>query len=72
MQFLSYSLCALIPLALSTSPSARENNVLVARLCNGGAIEIPLDREPEPQPGAPCAAKACHASSSRKRFDLGQ
>ncbi|MBX7458243.1 hypothetical protein K3152_08290 [Qipengyuania sp. 1NDH17] len=61
-------LIALMPLALGPLPAS--DRTITASLCNGGSIEIPLRREAPPEP--PCAAKACHSASCRKRFDLAQ
>ena len=65
--FLS-GLLATIPLAIGPLPVSPLT--ITAALCNGGTIEIPLGREP--QPDAPCDLKACHSASCRKRFDLAQ
>ena len=63
-------LVAIMPAIVGPQSGKEPNEVLYARLCNGGMIAIPLDREPEPQ--QPCMAKACHAAPCRKRFDLAQ
>lgn len=63
-------LIAIMPAVVGPQSGGEPSQTLTAQLCNGGTIEIPLDREPEPDP--PCVAKACHAASCRKRFDLAQ
>ncbi|MBT8426642.1 MAG: hypothetical protein KJO02_01295 [Erythrobacter sp.] len=61
-------LASIIPLVVGPLPEA--DDVLSAKLCNGGTIEIPLKKkQPSEQP---CAAKGCHAGSCRKRIDLAQ
>lgn len=62
------SLLALLPLALGPLPAPQ--TTLATRLCGGGSVEIPIKRKSPPDP--PCHAKACHAGSCRKRFDLAQ
>ncbi|QZD89240.1 hypothetical protein K3148_10450 [Qipengyuania aurantiaca] len=62
------ALCALLPLALGPLPAA--DTKITAKLCGGGFVEIPIKRKSPPDP--PCSAKACHAGSCRKRFDLAQ
>lgn len=61
---------AIIPMAMGTTPEAQRPSTLMAKLCNGGTLEIPLGGGDEPD--IPCTAKACHAGSCRKRFDQGQ
>ena len=62
------ALCALLPLALGPLPTAETN--ITVKLCGGGFAEIPIKHKSPPAP--PCHAKACHAGSCRKRFDLAQ
>ena len=61
-------LAFLIPIALGPLPQPART--ITADLCNGGSVEIPVDRNPARE--EPCAVKACHAGSCRKRFDLAQ
>lgn len=65
-----FALLALVPLA--TGPLPRDQDrAIVARLCAGGAVTIPLgDKEPA-LPEA-CPFKACHAGGCRKKLDLAQ
>lgn len=63
-----FGMAAILPLAIGPLPS--QNESITARLCNGGTIQIPLKRGGDP--AVPCPAKACHAGSCRKRFDLAQ
>ncbi|WP_126174051.1 hypothetical protein [Altericroceibacterium xinjiangense] len=59
---------ALIP--AMAGPLQAQSHALTLALCGGGVI--PLD-QPVPGSGnAPCCAKGCHTSSSRKRFDRTQ
>ena len=60
----------LVAVSLVLGPLETAPETISARLCNGGSIEIPIEREP--QPDEPCALKACHSASCRKRFDLAQ
>ena len=62
-------LIAMVPMVLG-SPPVQEKS-LVAALCNGGTTSIPLKDEGKDQPD-PCAMKACHAGTCRKKFDLAQ
>ena len=62
------AIVGLMPLGVGPLPA--EAQVLTAKLCNGGTIDIPIRRE---QPAdQPCIAKGCHAGSCRKRIDLAQ
>jgi hypothetical protein len=65
---LTLALFALLPLAIGPLPAAQDS--ITAAICGGGTIEIPIERDQQPQP--PCAAKGCHAGSCRKKFDLAQ
>lgn len=63
---------ALVPAMIG--PLEAEARSLVAPLCGGGAVSIPMapsDAPPGPVQG-PCCAKGCHNSSSRKRLDRSQ
>ena len=63
------AIVALVPIAIGPLPEKQE--VLVAALCNGGTIEIPLgDQDGEPRRG--CHQQACHAGNCRERFDRDQ
>lgn len=64
------AMLAVIPMAIGPLPQG-EGPVLVARLCAGGTITIPV-RDREPQLPETCPFKACHAGSCRKKFDLEQ
>lgn len=70
MSLAPLALLALVPLAIGPLPQGEEQ-VLVARLCSGGTIELPVGgSEPELPEG--CPFKACHAGGCRKKFDLAQ
>jgi hypothetical protein len=62
---------ALLAASLPVAPAQGDDGDLLAKLCGGGAIAIPLDDAPVPLP-APCPLKACHAGSCRKQFDRSQ
>ena len=63
------ALTALVPLMVGPLPS--EGEALVASLCNGGSIALPLGgREPEHEEQA--TAKGCHAGCLRKREGRSQ
>lgn len=62
------ALWALVPLFLGPAPA--EGNALTARLCGGGTIDIPLDRDRDSGPEQACF-KACHAPTCRKRSGTG-
>ena len=65
---LSLAVMALLPLAIGPLPAQARS--ITAQICGGGTIEIPIERDPQPQ--APCTAKGCHAGSCRKKFDSAQ
>jgi hypothetical protein len=61
---------AALSFLLATIPSAPANadgNVLLAQLCNGGTITIPLGNDDNPAPIEPCHIKACHAGACRQK-----
>ena len=58
------ALAALVPLMVGPLPS--ERTVLVASLCNGGTLALPLG-DGEPEHDEQTGAKACHAGCLRKR-----
>ena len=62
---------ALVPAMLGPLPQAGGDTSLTLRLCNGGAITIPVPQKDREEP-APCHAKVRHAECSRKRFDPSQ
>ena len=62
-------LLAMVPMMVGLPPAQERS--LVAALCNGGTISIPLKDDGKEQP-QPCAMKACHAGTCRKKFDLTQ
>lgn len=64
------ALLALVPVALGPLPQDGERSI-VARLCAGGEITIPL-RDNAPVLPETCPFKACHAGGCRKKFDLAQ
>ncbi len=68
---------AFVLASLPAPPATAESGVLIAQLCNGGTIAIPLGDGKAPPPPEPCSMKACHAgncrnSSDRKQFDRSQ
>ena len=67
-----FAVMALVPAVVGPLEGATQRNLQVS-LCAGGAVSIPLEETPAPQDGtAPCCAKGCHSSASRKRFDRAQ
>ena len=67
-----FAAIALLPAMAGPFANAERQSLQVS-LCAGGAISIPLEESPVPQDGtAPCCAKGCHSSSSRKRLDRAQ
>lgn len=61
----------LLPVALGPLPQDEGQRTLVARLCAGGEITIPLG-DKDPALPESCPFKACHAGGCRKKFDLAQ
>jgi len=70
-QLALFAALALLPAMIG--PLEAEARALVAPLCGGGAVSIPVapDGPPGPVQG-PCCAKGCHTGSSRKRLDRTQ
>ncbi len=62
------ALLALVPMSIGPLPIQPLS--ILARICGGGTIEIPIKREKQKE--SPCFAKGCHAGACRKRFDLRQ
>lgn len=70
-------LACLAILNFATSPllaetTSEEDKVLIAKLCGGGEIRIPIGQSKEEQDPHCPDGKACHAGSCRKQFDPGQ
>lgn len=63
------ALAALVPLMAGPLPS--EGKALVASLCNGGSIALPLG-DNDPEPDQHMAAKGCHAGCLRKRGERSE
>ena len=63
------AILALLPVAIGPLPQKEE--VLVAPLCNGGTVEIPLGGKDE-VPSRDCHQQACHAGNCRERLDRDQ
>ena len=65
-----FGLIAMVPMMLG-SPPVQEKS-LVAALCNGGTISIPLKDSNKRDGGKdrpdPCQMKACHAGTCRKKL----
>jgi hypothetical protein len=67
-----FAAAALLPAMTGPIGGAQQASLQVL-LCGGGAMSIPIEGSPAPQDGsAPCCAKGCHSSSSRKRLDRAQ
>nr|WP_298895711.1 hypothetical protein [uncultured Altererythrobacter sp.] len=61
---------AVLSFLLASIPAAAasaDGNVLIAQLCNGGTIAIPLGNDDKPAPIKPCHIKACHAGTCRQK-----
>ena len=58
------ALLALVP--IMTGPLPTGEDAITMRLCGGGTISIPVERDGEAPEPAPCS-KACHAGNCRKR-----
>lgn len=63
---------ALLAGSMPLQPASAQGAMIVARLCDGSSIAIPLGGDEEPQPLTPCPAKACHAGACRKQIDRSQ
>ena len=67
-----FAAVALLPAMTGPLGGAQQASLQVL-LCGGGAMSLPLEGSPAPGEGtAPCCAKGCHSSSSRKRLDRAQ
>jgi hypothetical protein len=67
-----FAALALLP-AMTGPIGGAEQASLQVLLCGGGAMSTPLEGSPAPRDGtAPCCAKGCHSSSSRRRLDHAQ
>jgi hypothetical protein len=70
---LALGLVALLPAAVGAAPTRA---ALMAPLCGGGVVTLPLSQQEIPgaeQPG--CCAKGCHTGGARRkhrRFDRAQ
>lgn len=56
---------AFIAATLPAPPAGAEGDVLIAKLCNGGTIEIPIGDSEDQEPKGPCHLQACHAGTCR-------
>lgn len=57
-----FALLALVPVLVGPLP--QQEKAMIAQLCNGGTITIPLgDDTPAPDPN--CHPKGCHAGTCR-------
>ena len=61
-----FGIASMIPVMIGPLPDA-ESPALVAQLCNGGTITIPLGPEDD-VPADPCRIDACHAGNCRKKL----
>lgn len=53
--------------SIPAPPANAEADVLIAALCNGGTISIPLGDRKDKAPDEPCDLKACHAGTCRPK-----
>ena len=56
---------AFVLASIPAQPANAEAEVLIAALCNGGTIAIPLGEDKAPPPNKPCELQACHAETCR-------
>ena len=56
---------AFVLASIPAPPANAEGDVLIAVLCNGGTIAIPLGDGKAPSPAEPCELQACHAATCR-------
>ncbi len=63
----AFAVSALFPVLIGPLPA--ENTVLVAQLCGGGTITIPLEKKGKDT--SDCHPKACHAGNCRERSKRG-
>ncbi|QUM71428.1 hypothetical protein [Sphingopyxis granuli] len=69
---LLFALSALIPAMTGPLPGTSQR-MLAVMLCGGGATSVPLGGQaPAGDTPAPCCAKGCHNSRSRKQIDRAQ
>ncbi len=62
---------ALLAASMPVATPQAVGGTMVARLCGGGSIAIPMKDGPAPLP-EPCPMKACHSGSCRRQFDRSQ
>ena len=62
-----FAALAFVAASTPVPPVGSENDVVIAKLCNGGTIEIPIGNREKEQPSAPCHFKACHAGTCRTK-----
>lgn len=58
---------AFVLVSMPAPPVSAEQDVLIAQLCSGGTITIPLGNDEQPSPAEPCHLKACHAGTCRPK-----
>lgn len=67
-----FAITALFPAMTGPFPADRAR-VMTVMLCGGGSAAVPLGSgAPAGDGSAPCCAKGCHSSCSRKRIDRAQ
>ena len=57
---------AFVLASIPAPPASAEADVLIAMLCNGGTIAIPIEDGDAPAPSKPCELQACHAATCRQ------
>jgi hypothetical protein len=63
---LPFSLLALVPVLIGPLP--QQQTAMIAQLCNGGTITIPLGDNAPPVDDT-CHPKGCHAGTCRQKSD---
>jgi hypothetical protein len=64
---LPFALAALMPILIGPMPA--DNAAITAKLCNGGAVTIPLG-DGGPSDDGQCHPKGCHAGNCRTKSSL--
>ncbi len=66
---LPFALAVLLPVMLGPLPTGGTPATLIARLCNGGTITIPLGPHKSPADNRDCHPKGCHGGTCREDED---
>lgn len=58
---------AVVPMITGPLPQDEETKQLIAKLCNGGEIVIPLGNDDAPKQERDCEMQGCHAGTCRQK-----